>query len=107
MVSISKVVGILSCGFLLCLGLSNTASAADEMKSGQDASKGEQVGRKGDQDKLKGDEMKEGPSARKGRQAAVKGEEDKSKGVDMTTGESTDKRNERGDEVGDPTKGSH
>ena len=41
MVSIPKVVGVMSCGFLLCLGLStaaqagNTASAADEMKADQ------------------------------------------------------------------------
>jgi hypothetical protein len=107
MVSIPKIVGILSCGFLLCLGLSNAASAADEMKSGQEASKGERAGRKGDQDKLKKDDMKAGPSAREGGQAGVKGEEDKSKGVDMNAGESTDKRNEKGDEVGDPTKGGH
>jgi hypothetical protein len=107
MVSIPKVVGILSCGFVLCLGLSSAASAADEMKSGQDASKGERAGRKGDQDKLKGDAMKAGSSARKGGQAGVKVDEDKSKGVDMNASESTDKRNEKGDEVGDPTKGGH
>jgi hypothetical protein len=41
MVPILKVVGLMSCGFLLCLGLSNAAqagnapSAADEKKSGQ------------------------------------------------------------------------
>ena len=51
MVSIPKVVGVLSCGFVLCLGLS-TVTQADEMKGGQDSGKGEQVGRKGDQDKL-------------------------------------------------------
>lgn len=44
---------------------------------------------------------------RKGGQAGVKGEEDKSKGVNMNEGDSTDKRNEKGDEVGDPTKGGH
>lgn len=97
MVSIPKVVGVLSCGFLLCLGLS-TAAQADEMKGGQDSKKGEQ-------DKLKKDDMKAGQSARKGGQAGVKGEEDKSKGVNMNAGDSTDKRNEKGDEVGDPTKG--
>jgi len=32
MVAIPKVVGVLSCGVLLCLGLSNAASGADEMK---------------------------------------------------------------------------
>lgn len=35
MASIPKVVGLMSCGFLLCLGLSNAAQAADEMKGGQ------------------------------------------------------------------------
>ena len=41
MVSIPKVVGVLSCGFLLCLGLSHAAQAedaaspADDMKAGQ------------------------------------------------------------------------
>ena len=33
MVSIPKVVGVLSCGFLLCLGLSNVASSADELNA--------------------------------------------------------------------------
>ena len=85
MVSIPKVVGVLSCGFLLCFGLS-TATQADEMKGGQDSRKGEQAGRKGDQDKLKKDDMKAGQSTKKGGQASVKGEEDKSKGVDMIKG---------------------
>lgn len=35
MVSIPKVVGVLSCGFLLCLGLSNIASSADKLNTGQ------------------------------------------------------------------------
>jgi hypothetical protein len=35
MVAIPKVVGVLSCGVLLCLGLSNTVSGADDMKAGQ------------------------------------------------------------------------
>jgi len=35
MVSILKVVGVLSCGFLLCLGLSNVASSADKLNTGQ------------------------------------------------------------------------
>ena len=54
MVSIPKVVGILSCGFVLCLGLSNAASAADEMKSGQDARKGEQSWSEGRSRQAKG-----------------------------------------------------
>lgn len=35
MVSIPKVAGVLSCSFLLCLGLSNVASSADKLNSGQ------------------------------------------------------------------------
>lgn len=52
MVSIPKVVGVLSCGFVLCLGLSNAAqaenvaSAADDMKAGQADRKGGQAGLK-------------------------------------------------------------
>jgi hypothetical protein len=52
MISIPKVVGLMSCGFLLCLGLSNAAqagnaaSAADEMKAGQSDRKGGQAGLK-------------------------------------------------------------
>ena len=86
MVSIPTVVGVITCGFLLCLGLSNTAqgdyaaSAADEMKAGQSAERiGGQAGLRGDQEKLKGvagqsaeriggqaglrgDQLKDGPS---------------------------------------------
>ena len=49
MVSIPKVVGLISCGFVLCLGLShaaqaeNAASAADDMKAGQSERKGGQA----------------------------------------------------------------
>jgi exosome complex RNA-binding protein Csl4 len=39
MVAIPKVVGVLSCGFLLCLGLSNVASSADELNTGQSGGK--------------------------------------------------------------------
>ena len=35
MVSIPKVVGVMSCGFLLCLGLSNVASSANKFNTGQ------------------------------------------------------------------------
>jgi hypothetical protein len=34
-VSIPKIIGALSCGFLLCLGLSNVASSADQLNTGQ------------------------------------------------------------------------
>ena len=60
MVSITKVVGVLSCGFLLCLGLSNGANAnttplaEDDMNASQSEREGGQAGLKGDQDKLRG-----------------------------------------------------
>ena len=34
MVSTPKIIGLMSCGFLLCLGLSNAAPAAAEEKAG-------------------------------------------------------------------------
>jgi hypothetical protein len=72
MVSIPKVVGVLSCGFLLCLGLShaaqagNAASAANEMKPDQSQMKADQSDRRqGGQEageKQMSDEMNRGPS---------------------------------------------
>ena len=45
MIAIPKIVGVMSCGFLLCFGLSgNAVSAADEMKAGQ---AGERIGGQG------------------------------------------------------------
>jgi hypothetical protein len=75
MVSIPKVVGVLSCGFVLCLGLShvaqagNAASAADEMKPDQSQMKADQTDRRqggqeaGEQqmnDKMEGSDSKGG-----------------------------------------------
>jgi len=57
MVSIPKVIGLMSCGFLLCLGLSNAALATDDMKADQPDRQGGQAGLKGEQDKLKGGHM--------------------------------------------------
>jgi hypothetical protein len=56
MLSIFKVVGVMSCGFLLCLGLSGTAAlAADDMQLGPSGERiGGQSGHRGDEDKLKG-----------------------------------------------------
>ena len=81
MVSISKVVGLASCSFLLCFGLSNAAqaanaaSAADEMKSGQTSS-----------DPMKGDQAKgsqsEGGKTIKGEVLRVEGDNYFVKGQD-------------------------
>jgi len=72
MVSIPKVVGVLSCGFVLCLGLShaaqagNAASATDEKKADQSQMKADQTDRRqGGQEageQQMSDEMKGGPS---------------------------------------------
>ena len=84
--SIPKVVGVMSCVFLLCLGLSGTAAlATDEMQPGQSPDrKGGQAGLKGDEEKLKG---VAGHSAapRIGGQAGLKGDEEKLKGVAADT----------------------
>ena len=74
MVSISKVVGILSCGFLLCLGLSNAAQAehapgpSDVMKTD---SVTDQQGFQSDDDKQKN--VKKGSDSAKGAKT-IKGE---------------------------------
>ena len=75
--SIPKVVGVMSCGFLLCLGLSgNTALATDEMQPGQPPDrKGGQAGMKGPDEKLKG-VAADTAAKRTGGQAGHKGAED-------------------------------
>ena len=86
MLSIHKIVGVMCCGFLLCLGLSgNTALATDEMQPGQPPDrKGGQAGMTGPDEKLKG---VAGYSAapRIGGQAGLKGDEEKLKGVAADT----------------------
>ena len=73
MVAIPKVVDILPCGFLLCLGLSgNAALATDEMQPGQSPERiGVQAGIKSDEETLRGAAGQ--PSAeRRGGQAGIK-----------------------------------
>ena len=78
MVSIPKVIGLMSCGFVLCLGLSSAASAADDMKAGQPDRQGGQAGLKGEQDKLKGGHMITGELLRvEGENYFVKGQDGK------------------------------
>jgi hypothetical protein len=75
--SIPKVVGVMSCVFLLCLGLSGTAAlATDEMQPGQPPDrKGGQAGLKGAEEKLKG-VAADTADHRMGGQAGHKGAED-------------------------------
>ena len=68
MVSLLKVVGVMSCGFLLCLGLSNAAqagnaaSAQDEMKADQSDRRqgGQEAGEQQMSDEMKGGQSKDG-----------------------------------------------
>ena len=68
MVSLPKVVGVMSCGFLLCLGLShaaqadNAASAQDEMKADQSDRRqgGQEAGEKQMNDRMEGSASKGG-----------------------------------------------
>jgi hypothetical protein len=68
MVLIPKVIGVLSCGFLLCLGLSqaaqagNAASAADELKADQTDRRqgGQEAGEQQMSDEMKGGPSKDG-----------------------------------------------
>ena len=68
MVSIPKVVGVLSCSFLLCLGLSYAAQAGNavpttgEMKADQSDRRqgGQEAGEKQMSDEMKGDQSKDG-----------------------------------------------
>jgi len=90
MVSIPKVIGLMSCGFLLCLGLSSTASATDSMKPGQPDRQGGQAGLKGEQDKLKGGHMVTGEVMRiEGENYFVKGQDGKE--VQLHTDGTTEK----------------
>ncbi len=67
MVSIPKVIGVLSCSFLLCLGLShatqadNAAPTTDEMKADQSDRRqgGQEAGEKQVSDEMKGVESKD------------------------------------------------
>ncbi len=90
MVSIPKVIGLMSCGFLLCLGLSNAALATDDMKAGQPERQGGQAGLKGEQDKLKGGHMITGEVLRvEGENYFVKGQDGKE--VRLHTDDTTQK----------------
>ena len=84
MYSIPKVVGVMSCAFLLCLGLSGTtALAADDMKLGPSGErKGGQAGHRADKDKLQGVAGEHSASGmRVGGQAGTRDSKDKLKGV--------------------------
>ena len=82
MVSIPKVVGVLSCGFLLCLGLSNAAQAGnaapttDEMKADQSDRRqgGQEAGEQQMSDEMEGGHSKVGNTI-KGEVLRVEGDD--------------------------------
>lgn len=89
MVSIPKIVGVLSCGFLLCLGLSNAtqagnaASAQDEMKADQPDHRlgGQGAGEKQLKDPMKGAQSK-GDKTIRGEMLRIEGDNYFVKGQD-------------------------
>ena len=101
MVSIPKVVGVMSCGFLLCLGLSNVAQAGDaasaEMKGdrsdrrqgGQDAGERQKNDRTGGSDSQGGKTIKGEVLRVEGDTYFVKGQDGKE--VRMQTDKTTQK----------------
>jgi hypothetical protein len=84
--SIPKVVGVMSCVFLLCLGLSGIAAlATDEMQPGQPPDrKGGQAGMKGPDEMLKG-VAADSADHRMGGQAGMKSPDEMLKGVTADT----------------------
>ena len=80
MVSIPKVISVMSCGVLLCLGLSNAAQAdnaavQDEMKADQSDRRqgGQVIGEKQSSDEMKGGQAKSGKTI-KGEVLRVEGD---------------------------------
>ena len=96
MVTIPKIVGLLQCSLLLCLGLSSTAqadpvaSAEDGMNVVQTDQNAGQADLKGEQNKLKGGYMIEGEVLRvEGENYFVKGQDGKE--VRLHTDQTTQK----------------
>lgn len=91
MVSIPKVVGLMSCGFLLCLGLSGVAQAGHPAsRADPGVRKGGQAGARGEQGKLKGGHRIEGEVLRiDGEHYFVMGQDEKE--VRLHTDRSTQK----------------
>ena len=82
MSSIPKVVGVISCAFMLSLGLSGTAAlAADDMQLGKSGERiGGQSGHRAEEDKLQG--LADDASGKRiGGQSGHRGDEDKLRGI--------------------------
>ena len=107
MVTITKIVGVLSCGFLLCLGLSyaaraeNAASAAYELKAEQsDRSQGGQMSSKREAEPSPATKLIKGNVLRvEGDQLTVKGKDGKEVRVHIDTTTQMGKTPERGERI--------
>ena len=88
MVPISKILGIISCGFVLCVGLSYADAAHPQAETDVSNDRGSQ----GNQDMIKGES---GPAAKQDRQGGGKMRETKSKKDHSSAKQSTDHRNDK------------
>ncbi|HKO30364.1 MAG TPA: hypothetical protein VJU54_04445 [Nitrospiraceae bacterium] len=91
--SFQKITGVLTCSFLLCLGLSNVPKAdaivaTNDMNAAQSEREGGQDGLKGDQDLLKGGHTT-GPE-RYGGQSGLRSDQDMLKGSHITKSDKED-----------------
>jgi len=88
MVPISKIVGVLSCGFVLCIGLSYADAAHPQAEKDMSNDRGSQ----GNQEMIRGES---GPAAEKGPQSGQKSKETKMKKDNSSAKQSTDHRNDK------------
>ena len=88
MVPISKIIGVMSCGFVLCLGLSYADAAHPQAEKDMSNDRGSQ----GNQDRIKGES---GPAAEKGPQSGRKNKEHKMKKENGRAKKYTEHRNDK------------
>ena len=88
MVSIPKIVGMMSCSFVLFVGLPYAYAAHPQAEKDMSSDRGSQ----GNQDMIKGES---GPAAEKGPQSGRKNKETKMKKDNSSAKQSTDHRNDK------------
>ena len=88
MVPISKIVGVMACGFVLCVGLSYADAAHPQAEKDMSNDRGSQ----GNQEMIKGES---GPAAGKGPHSGRKNKETKMKKDNSSAKQSTDHRNDK------------
>lgn len=84
MVSISRVVGLMSCGFLLCLGLSHLAQPGQAAQASDTTSPADPTVRRGGHAAVRGERLKSGHRI-EGEVLRVEGKDYFVKGQDRTT----------------------